>query len=280
MHVPLNAEDSESPWGPWNDFATKISLSRGNLTRSWVSLWCLSRFTKPHVLSMGVTQLAPTLTVRTGRCHPHSPSAALPHLPGTDMPSSGTKDHKSDNTGIIPPCNAAFRFVTGDGSGHEAFPAAHPHREQTTDNKLQRKSSKAFWINTLCRRANLTAHLTFHQQQSLMSYESTAQAIRNNSIFKALCKLLYSLAMLLSVLKKVNILLTLLKYYDLLFWNLPVKSERTKTFFLERKGGINPLLSFISCLFFRRESKNLKVFCIKMKTRFSRLFRNVLPIIL
>lgn len=69
---------------------------------------------------MGVTQLAPTLTVPTGRCHPHSLSAALPHLPGTDMPFSGTKDHKSDDTGIIPLCNAAFRFVTGDGSGHVA----------------------------------------------------------------------------------------------------------------------------------------------------------------
>jgi len=99
------------PLGPLKRFATKLSLSGSNLTCSWVSLWCLGRFVKSHVLNTGVTQLAPTLTVCTGHCHPHSVSAALPHLPGTDMPFAGMKNHKSEGTGIIPPCNAAFRLV-------------------------------------------------------------------------------------------------------------------------------------------------------------------------
>lgn len=60
-------------------------------------------------------------------------SAALPQLPGTDMPFTGTKGRESDGTGIIPPCNAAFRFVTGDGSGHAAGqPQNSPLRIRTT----------------------------------------------------------------------------------------------------------------------------------------------------
>lgn len=41
---------------------------------------------------------------------------ALPHLLGTDIPFSGTKQHKSGWIGIIPLCYAVLRFVVGDGS--------------------------------------------------------------------------------------------------------------------------------------------------------------------
>lgn len=119
MHLLLNAKDSGSPWTPeMICYKTKIFKRQFNpLLGVSVVSW---QIVKSRVLSMGVTQLSPTLTLCTGRCYPHSLSVDLPHLPGIDVPFSGIKDQKSDGTGIIPLCNVVFRFVTGDGSGHIA----------------------------------------------------------------------------------------------------------------------------------------------------------------
>lgn len=142
MHLPLNAECSKSPWGPWN-YLLRSSGFQGAIQPALRCLWGVLEYLSSVTPWEWVPAAGSHPTVCTGHCRPEPPCGSAPsagHRYSFFWHEAAQKWLNWHYSPVL--CCAQIRgrgWIKSCGGVTPDFPAAHLGSEQSTDSKLQRK---------------------------------------------------------------------------------------------------------------------------------------------